>query len=289
MRTLINVCGAGRSGTTMLDLMLGNGPGCFSCGEVYALFRPWRKHHFTASCRCGGDTCSIWDTMSSHQACNFHSQLADFVKADFIVDSSKSLRWVLDAQTWAENANMSVVNFLVWKSPVALAYSHWKRGHALLGWRDDFILYHSRLISLQLPFISVRYQKLIDEPASVLRKLCHLAGLDYFAAKENFWQGEHHQVFGSLGTANQVRSAESSIYTATSYPDDFLALIPEIEAAIKKDRILRNLYDSILEKDFESSAALQDPFSQYSAPKCKPVWYYRDILRGGYRRVFPRS
>jgi hypothetical protein len=48
-KALILVCGAARSGTTMLDLMLGNSPDVFSYGEIYALFRPFRTHHFFGS------------------------------------------------------------------------------------------------------------------------------------------------------------------------------------------------------------------------------------------------
>lgn len=53
MPTLISICGEGQSGSTMLDLMLGNGYDTFSCGEVYAWFRPWRTHHFRITCSCG--------------------------------------------------------------------------------------------------------------------------------------------------------------------------------------------------------------------------------------------
>ena len=60
MPTLIKICGAARSGTTMLDLMLGNASDAFSCGEVNARFRPWRSHHFNPECRCGQNPCQIW-------------------------------------------------------------------------------------------------------------------------------------------------------------------------------------------------------------------------------------
>lgn len=53
MATLINICGATRSGTTVPDLKLGNGRDAFSCGEAHALFRPWLLHHFRANWQCG--------------------------------------------------------------------------------------------------------------------------------------------------------------------------------------------------------------------------------------------
>lgn len=59
-KTLINILGAGRSGTTMLDLMLGNDNNSFSLGEVHAWFRPFRKHHFEIDCNCGNKNCNYW-------------------------------------------------------------------------------------------------------------------------------------------------------------------------------------------------------------------------------------
>jgi hypothetical protein len=37
----------------MLDLMLSNTPAGSSCGEIYAMFRPWRLHHRHPACACG--------------------------------------------------------------------------------------------------------------------------------------------------------------------------------------------------------------------------------------------
>ena len=59
-KKLLFVCGAARSGTTMLDLMLGNSDDAVSTGEIYAVYRPYRIHHRYPVCSCGDADCSAW-------------------------------------------------------------------------------------------------------------------------------------------------------------------------------------------------------------------------------------
>ncbi len=101
MPKLINICGMGGSGTTMLDLMLGNGNDAFSCGEVYAWFRPWRSHHRSIVCSCGETPCPVWEQIKDSAENRFHSDVCRRLGVSFVIDSSKELRWLTDAQTWA--------------------------------------------------------------------------------------------------------------------------------------------------------------------------------------------
>jgi hypothetical protein len=61
---LIMVCGAARSGTTMLDFMLGNSGDAFSTGEIFGYFRPYRTHHFNPVCSCGDVDCKVWQGLA---------------------------------------------------------------------------------------------------------------------------------------------------------------------------------------------------------------------------------
>ena len=44
-RMVIFVGGTSFSGSTLVDMMLANDPAGLSCGEVYAIFYPYRRHH----------------------------------------------------------------------------------------------------------------------------------------------------------------------------------------------------------------------------------------------------
>ena len=125
------VCGASRSGTTMLDLMLGNSDSEFSCGEIYALFRPYRTHHFNPDCCCGAKHCLVWNKLSKLNESEFHAAALAQTGIHHVVDSSKDLNWVLDSNRWASHQDIPVKNVLLWKQPIDLAYSHWKRGRPI--------------------------------------------------------------------------------------------------------------------------------------------------------------
>ncbi len=55
MKKVIFITGTGRSGSTLLDMMLGNDPKGISLGEVVALFRPYRPHHLLKNKDCFGE------------------------------------------------------------------------------------------------------------------------------------------------------------------------------------------------------------------------------------------
>ena len=76
-KRLVMVCGAARSGTTMLDLMLGNAEDAFSCGEIYALFRPFRTHHFDPECTCGSRDCDTWRQLRAVPEADFHRSVLE--------------------------------------------------------------------------------------------------------------------------------------------------------------------------------------------------------------------
>lgn len=145
---LINICGHGRSGSTMLDLMVGHGDNAFSCGEVYAWFRPWRTHHRKIVCSCGIDPCPVWEKIKNVSEEKFHFNTCVKLGIDFVVDSSKELNWLIDTQTWAAKSGMDVLNVLIWKTPHEMAFSNWKRNRSPLQWVKSFLHYHNALLNL---------------------------------------------------------------------------------------------------------------------------------------------
>ena len=62
---VIYIAGYGRSGTTLLDIALGQQPGVFAAGELTALARHvWKQREFCA-CRKRADECDFWSSVSS--------------------------------------------------------------------------------------------------------------------------------------------------------------------------------------------------------------------------------
>jgi hypothetical protein len=288
MATLINICGASRSGTTVLDLMLGNATNAFSCGEVYAWFRPWRIHHKKLKCSCGDVRCVKWERLRNLPASAFHRDAFKSLNVDFIVDSSKDEVWVLDTHRWAAVEGFKLRNILIWKDPVELAYSWWKRGRGVDFWRGEFIAYHSHIRSSGIGFASVKHSSIVRDPQETLAAICRYCGMDYFRDKEKFWTKEHHFLFGSAGTQKQARGDLGSGESIYQYPEEFLDAVGGADVFGKNDGEVMELIRWIQQRDIHT---IHD--TQYSPePRMLlryPGWYYINRFKRLVRSIIPRK
>lgn len=211
-RQVIFVGGTRYSGSTMLDLMLGTGNG-FSCGEVFALFYPFRPHHYSPLCGCGDADCRIWEYVREQgEAKVYDSVFARFSSAQFAVDSSKNLAWYRrQARNLQRRNGTRVLNVLIWKSPLEYAYSCWKRKKAR-GWKSSWINYHKSYFSTTEDWCAVRYRDLARRPDVTLKSLCHRLGIGYFSGKERYWEHNHHTLFGSASARIHLYDRDSADY-----------------------------------------------------------------------------
>lgn len=284
-KTLVMVCGANRSGTTMLDLILGNGEGLFSCGEVYNWFRPTRKNHFSLSCsNCGEVGCSVWSALRYVKEHQFHESLFSEWGYRFVIDSSKNLCWVLDSNRWARKYGTHVCNLLIWKNPIDLAYSFFKRGFPARAWRDHFVNYYAGFFSLGLPFTSVSYDDFVRQPEKKLSDLCELTGIPYFRAKERFWEGTHHHLFGSGGTRKQVEAGASEISRPTR-PPEFEMMEAQVRAITKSDPEVARVLEMLDEGEISRRSCRAPPAIPGAIRR--PPWYYWRMLKMRMRRYYP--
>lgn len=285
------VCGAARSGTTMLDLMLGNADEAFSCGEIYALFRPYRKHHFDPVCSCGDRDCATWRTLRQVAESDLHRQILSDDRYQYVVDSSKDLRWVLNSNEWAARNGIPVSNLLLWKDPVDLAHSHWKRGRPINYFRKAFLDYYERFLDLDLPAVAINYPSLVANPHSVLEKICQSIGMDYFRGKEQFWHKKHHHFFGSAGTAKQVDMGESKVGLQRDFPVDFIQAWDNYKRERGDDPRLAAVVEQLRELDIDAprdAAITQTERAGRVRPSwLRPAWYYRHAVKEFIRRHYP--
>lgn len=286
MATLINVCGATRSGTTMLDLMLGNASDAFSCGEVYAWFRPWRKHHFRLECRCGQDPCPIWGKIRSVPESQFHATILKELGVNFVIDSSKELCWLIDTQKWAIANEIQVFKLVLWKSPIDLAYSHWRRGRGITGWRHEFVSYYRKFFETELPFRSVYFNDLVRNPQRTLAGICAAVDMPYFDGKECFWEKQHHHLFGSHVTYLQVKEGISTIRTSETFVPEFEVCLDELSQQIAEDPKVQQILKTLRQAEILSSNGFEAK-DQRGACKPYPLWYYARTIRQKVRRYFP--
>lgn len=286
MATLVSVCGTSRSGSTMLDLMLGNAPDAFSCGEVAAWFRPFRRHHFRIECSCGQDPCPLWQDLARLPAQGFHAGVAERVPAEFVVDSSKDLAWLIDSQRWAGDRGLATYTLVLWKDPIALAHSFWKRGHGLLAWRRHFVGYYSRIFDLGLPLGTVPFEALSAAPGEVLARACQAVGMPSRPGQERFWEKTHHYLFGSGGVRRQVSAGDSEIRGGRGFGPEFQEPAERLAERIADDPVIQDLLDRLRANSVLDAApgALAPGFP---LRRPYPGWYYQRRLRRALRRYLP--
>jgi hypothetical protein len=282
---LIMVCGAARSGTTILDLMLGNSQDTFSCGEVYAKFRPFRDNHFDPVCGCGDKNCAIWAGLKDVPEQNFHPALFAQTHAKAVVDSSKNLNWVLDSNEWAQCNELPLVNILIWKDPKDLAYSHWKRGNPIDYYRGQFLTYYERFLSLDLPFVSLRYRQLAEDSRETLISVCKLLSLEYSEGQELFWQQTNHQLFGSGGVQKQMSRKQSEIKSQQEYPAEFEAAYAAFSAKHLPDSRIDRVVRLLEAQDIQQQTRIPEapPYRR----RTRPFWYRRNALKQRFKSYFP--
>lgn len=288
MKTLINIIGAGRSGSTMLGLMLDNAADTFYCGEVYAWFRPWRSHHFKIKCTCGNDPCPYWEKIKNVSQNIFHQQVLTRLDCNFVIDSSKEHTWIMDNNYWAQKNQIRAVNLVLWKNPIDLAYSHWKRDRGAHKWREIFLKWYKLFFEIKLPFISVSYTGLIDNPSKKLRDICNITGINYREGMKRFWEKQHHHLFGSLGTRKQLISNQPpKIRSQREFPPDFQMHADKIRQTINNDTEIQMILKKL--EEFEVSAVTKEyfQFSTYSKPMIYPWWYYLKRVKQIYKKRFP--
>jgi hypothetical protein len=286
---LINIYGTARSGSTLLDLILGNSPDAFSCGEVSAWFRPYRKHHFKIDCVCGKDPCPVWEKIKDGPESQFHAKVIRELRVRFVIDSSKDLCWIIDAQRWAAANKIRTVNLLLWKDPIDLAYSHWKRGQELRIWRHNFVRCYGRILKIGLPFVAVNYRDLVDTTQSKVLDICSAIGMPYFEGKERFWEKKHHHLFGSLGVRRQLQIGNGIIKAIKTFPPEFQAGVDSLQRQFAADIEVQHILRVLKQADVSSIATYSSPNQGFQLNNPLPLWYYLKRARQRFRRFFPQE
>ncbi|HDH57681.1 MAG TPA: hypothetical protein ENF16_03625, partial [Bacteroidetes bacterium] len=195
MKKVIFIGGTSFSGSTFLDMILANDPRGFSCGEVRALFHPWRPHHFNPECGCGDENCEVWRQVLQNGEKNLYETIFSLFDVDFILDSSKDLFWIKKQMRYLGKQNVEVKNVLIWKTPLELAYSFKKRGR-LKEWKKSWINYHRAYLTLIGPHLAVKYSDLTKDEKALI-KICEYLEIPYFAEKIHYWEKTHHTLFGN--------------------------------------------------------------------------------------------
>ena len=208
-KTVIFIGGSSYSGSTLLDMVLANSEMGFSCGEITALFYPYRDHHLAPICGCGSTNCTVWEIVRQRGLKNIYETIFDLFKdVNYIVDSSKDPLWIHDRTKDLQHGGIVVKNILIWKTPAEFFESKKKRGKTL-AWRRAWINYHRLYFYLVKEWVGLPYRQLVTDPG-VLERICEYLEIPYSNRQFDYWEKEHHTLFGNT-------SAKIHLYSKDTY------------------------------------------------------------------------
>lgn len=194
--TVIFIGGTNYSGTTLLDYYLSNDDEVFSLGEIYALYRPFKKHHVDFQCSCFDDNCNLWEQLRERGECRLYEQLISCRRENVFIDSSKNIDWFKFQQNILEKRRVPYLNILIWKPPDDYLESAKRRDKdaTLKSWINYHKLY---LKNFSKNFVSVNYNDFIHGE-EIKRRLCSFVNLKYTKDKIYYWnKNDHHTLFGN--------------------------------------------------------------------------------------------
>lgn len=259
-RKIVFICCPSRSGSTIVDLMLGNDPNIFSTGEVYCLFYTYKKHHakFLQDQKKHN---SFWSRIDANDVENIHFQIMNESQCPVIIDSSKELGWFFQVYNNCIKNNIDVEVILVFKPFIRLYHSFKKRGLS-----DDKIQkqvqYYKEFLKLQIPYIPANLSDLTNGTEDALRRLCQLLEVPFFEGKQNFWVKNHLHLFGSQTTRSFLDSDDPKILSH-ELTNDEMDKNHALMKSFKVDQIYTHLHGQNLKRTNESCRGKLIPINLY--------------------------
>lgn len=210
MKQVVFIGGSSHSGSTMLDLMLSNHPECFSAGEVQSLFRPLKPHHIDPICGCGVKGCNVWKDIHAKGEKNLYENIfSKYPEIDTIVDSSKSITWIYDQNRFLADRNIKIYHFVIWKDPLELAISLYKRNKNEKFDKTWTYYYKNYLDIIKCP-VAVKYRELAQNPSTTIQALIKIIGKKSIPNQQLYWQKKHHTLFGSASSRIHLHNIDTS-------------------------------------------------------------------------------
>lgn len=247
-KKVVAIAGSGHCGSTLLTLMLGSHPDCFSLGELNSL----PTHYRTGLPICGvcQGHCSFWDELNPQElkslaavlgntrlnkyvplkvektvrkilraddVFNPYSYLFSQRKESILIDSSKATKWIhqkLNAKEFTSGLLEGYLVHLV-RDGRAVLGSYLRRFKWMTAeryareWREKTI--ERNKLYDQFPSkrkMTVCYEQLATEPQKTLESICQWLGIEFLPQMILYWQFEHHIISGNAGVRSLIWRAK---------------------------------------------------------------------------------
>lgn len=266
-KKVIFIGGTSYSGTTIFGMILANDEKGFSGGEMSALFKPQKAHHFDPKCGCGNKKCEIWPMVLKNGISNIYETIfSKFPNIRFIVDSSKDPFWIHYQNKILKKNKIEAKNVLIYKTPLEAAFSFKKRGR-LAQFKKSWINYHRLYFSLVKDFRTISYKQLTTNYI-FLAKICNYLEIPYFDNKEQFWNKTQHTIFGN---------SSAKIHLYDGHAIEYVKCKERIMKYNKRKMNFINEHRRIYYKDVNDAEVKK--FLQRKSKKSEKMQLIADILK----------
>jgi hypothetical protein len=162
MKVVIFIGSTSRSGSTMMERVLAGVNQSLALGEIQALFHPTKKHHFDGIDKVM-QMDPRWGKVISGGGDRLYVNLFKyFPEINIFIDSSKNPLWISKHERVLKNiSGVSFINLLIYKTPIELANSYYKR-NLVDAWPRMYINYHRKYLSTIPVFYCVKYKDLTE-------------------------------------------------------------------------------------------------------------------------------
>ena len=211
---VINIFSFLYSGSTWLNLMLGSRPGAFSVGEIEAVAcgRPF-------ICGVHGPECEFWSRFEPTEHENPLVQISRLSGKRCLVLSNprNSLSWQQDARIESQFIHLvrdgrAVAASMLRKHPDR------RIRDCARDWRTR-VLDHRQLLTRLIGDCprAVMYEKLRAD--GELRRICEAVGLGFHPNMRQFWQKDHHYLWGNRGILFVMKRKRDASTSQENIPD----------------------------------------------------------------------
>ncbi len=258
-RKLVFILGAGHSGSTLLDLLLGSHTKIASLGELSALGAASQRDRENFCGICEAD-CPIWTPQRRpvflkhtpamtqtgglvgrlvarwhrrarrHYMPTLYNHLFDWFNVPILVDSSKLPGWIgTQIQTLAQSSTIDPLLIYNLRDGRAVVNSFYRKYNDTLAfqqvitnWKETIEQANALYAQATIPKLKVQYERLATDPEDTLNMVCDHLGVEFQPGMLKYWEADHHILFGNAGTRSRIfayREQTQGGYQAPSAPD----------------------------------------------------------------------
>ena len=209
LKKVIFVAGSSYSGSTILNLILGNDKRRNALGEIRALFCPKKAHHHKKIAELRKDP--KWERILDGGLKDLYGNLfIEYPEIDVWIDSSKDPIWISEQIKNLKKSNISSNVVLIYKTPIEFAQSALKRNQQ--QWELKWLNYHLSFFDLIKDYCQISYENFVNNTQASLNELFNDLELNYTEESKDFWlKKDNFNFFGNNHTNYQAKESNDEI------------------------------------------------------------------------------